>query len=685
MRASMSVAISPPGARSPIRLKPVRYSALMSRHSLLLFVVAALLSACSGSTVPAARSAPSAVNQGASVSAPRTAAASSGPAQSYASIEPGYIFDDPDRKKKLTSGLADIDAAVAREMSVQGIPGVAVGVVIDGELVYAKGFGYADLEKKTKVDEDTVFRIGSISKSFIGLAALSLRDDGVIALDDPLVKYVPDAASLVYPTRDSPPITLRQLLTHTSGMGRDNYVIPLNGSTEADILRSLHGLPVDIPPGVEHAYSNFGFTLVGLALAQAAHSSVHDLVNRRVLAPYGMKATTWEAKNVPRDRLATGYWSGKDPRGRTKETRRAPQFDLGADDPSGGLFSSVRDMARYVAAQLAAYPPRSTPEEGLIRRSTLREAHANGVPSDLVVSMAEAPRKGESLVNAVSESYGYGWVARRTCGYDDMVLHGGVLPGYSADIRFLKERGVGVITLTNHTPTKPGDISGVVLRALARTGGLSKCIIPPSALFDRIIDKFLDVENSWDEATYKSLVTAGRPDITDLEYAEFSSYRDVNGWCKAFKVIEVQSPLDVTYAFTCERGTLEMRIVLSPRDGRILGFWGWSRHQPVPDEVRPLAEKVTQLIRKWDGAIYQRHFMKARRSLEQAKAEFDSLRSLHGTCIVKDSTAYAFGRPLNLECERGGDLDLQIEHEPSDANQAVRYTLSAKEGVCSMR
>jgi hypothetical protein len=128
-----------------------------------------------------------------------------------------------------------------------------------------------------------------------------------------------------------------------------------------------------------------------------------------------------------------------------------------------------------------------------------------------------------------------------------------------------------------------------------------------------------------------------------------------------------------------------MRIVLSPRDGRILGFWGWSRHQPVPDEVRPLAERVTQLIRKWDGAIFQRYFMKARRSLEQAKAEFDSLRSLHGTCIVKDSTAYAFGRPLNLECERGGDLDLQIEHDPSDANQAVRYTLSAKEGVCSMR
>jgi hypothetical protein len=87
----------------------------------LLFVVAALLSACSGSTVPAARSGPSAVNQGASISAPRTAAASSGPAQSYASIEPGYIFDDPDRKKKLTSGLADIDAAVAREMSVQGV------------------------------------------------------------------------------------------------------------------------------------------------------------------------------------------------------------------------------------------------------------------------------------------------------------------------------------------------------------------------------------------------------------------------------------------------------------------------------------------------------------------------------------------------------------------------------------
>ena len=110
-------------------------------------------------------------------------------------------------------------------MARQKIPGAVVGVVIDGELAYAKGFGVSNIDKKTKPDEDTVFRIGSISKSFTGLAALSLRDEGVIDFDDPLVKYVPEAAGLVYPTRDSAPITLRHLLMHTSGLPRDNPAV----------------------------------------------------------------------------------------------------------------------------------------------------------------------------------------------------------------------------------------------------------------------------------------------------------------------------------------------------------------------------------------------------------------------------------------------------------------------------
>src|SRR5262249_18455166 len=131
----------------------------------------------------------------------------------------------------------------------QKVPGMAVGVVIDGELAYAKGFGFADVEKKMKPDADTVFRIGSITKSFTALATLSLRDDGALALDDPLTTFMPEASGIVYPTRDAPPITLRQLLTHTSGLSRSGNLTDPHATSENDVMKSLQGLSLENTPG----------------------------------------------------------------------------------------------------------------------------------------------------------------------------------------------------------------------------------------------------------------------------------------------------------------------------------------------------------------------------------------------------------------------------------------------------
>src|SRR5581483_5405684 len=101
------------------------------------------------------------------------------------------------------------------------LPGVAVGVVIDGELAYAKGFGVTDQAKKTPIDADSVFGLASITKPFTALTVLALRDEGRVSLDDPLVKWVPEASGIVYPTRDAPPITIRHLLQHTAGLPGD--------------------------------------------------------------------------------------------------------------------------------------------------------------------------------------------------------------------------------------------------------------------------------------------------------------------------------------------------------------------------------------------------------------------------------------------------------------------------------
>jgi CubicO group peptidase (beta-lactamase class C family) len=611
---------------------------------------------------------------------PQLAASSTAISQKFAPSPPSYAFTDPERKKKLTSAFPEIDAVVAEEMTAQRFPGGVVGVVIDGELAYAKGFGVSDLDKKTKPDADTIFRIGSISKSFVGLAALALRDEKLVDFDDPLAKYLPEAAGLVYPTNDSAPITLRHLLTHTSGLPRDNPAVPMPAPTEADMLKALAGFALETPPGLKHQYSNFGYSILGLALGRAARASFHDVVRTRVTAPLGMKSTVWTQKEVPADRMASGYLAPP-----KMESRPAPFIDFGADDPSGGLYSSLRDMGRYVAAQLAAYPARNDPEEAGVRRSSLREAHASGLPSFFRVTFADKPKKGESLLSGAGDAYGFGWVARQSCAYDDLVWHNGGLPGYMSDVRFLKERGVGVITLVNSFPGEPAMVSSRVMGVLARSGGLSKRTLPPPPHFEPLMKKLLAVYNEWDEATYKSLQSAKRPPLMDIEKKELADYKELHGACKEFKFAESRSPREASFTLNCERGPLEIRLVVSPVDGLLAGFVGVTRGLPVPKDLRPIADKLTALIRKWDQGTFAKHLSKQKNTREGLVQEFESMRLHHGSCAVQSMTAVSDARTVVLECEHGGELELSLELDKRDPAQVISFAFNVKDGVCPVR
>src|SRR5690242_4240186 len=153
--------------------------------------------------------------------------------QLFAPASPPPAFADPDRRAKLTAAFPALDKALEDERTKQAVPGVAIGVVIDGELAYVKGFGVVDPASKAVPDADTVYRIGSISKSFTGLALLSLRDEGALDLDDPLARWIPEASKITYPTRDERPITLRQLTQHTSGLPRMGPFDPDHAPDEA--------------------------------------------------------------------------------------------------------------------------------------------------------------------------------------------------------------------------------------------------------------------------------------------------------------------------------------------------------------------------------------------------------------------------------------------------------------------
>jgi CubicO group peptidase (beta-lactamase class C family) len=599
--------------------------------------------------------------------------------QTFAASEPTPTFADAERKKKLQSGFAAIDAIATDEMARQKFPGLVVGVVVDGELAYAKGFGYADTEKKTPPDLDTVFRIGSITKSVTALAMLALRDDGALSLDAPLTDLVPEASAIVYPTRDAPPITLRHLLTHTAGLSRVGNVDP-KALTERDVLKSLAGMKLDFAPGTAFSYSNIGFGLLGIAVGRASHTTLREVVGRRLLVPLGMTSTAWDHDAVPSARLARGY--ALDPK-REAHATDDPQF--GPTEGGGGLYSSVRDMARYLAAQLDAYPPRSDAETGPIRRSTVREAHATGFHSALSVSLAEAPKKGDPLVHAVAEAYGFGWVSSHTCEFDDLVWHNGAVQGYTSDIRFLRDRGVGVIALANSTPGNPSAVTSRVLQALKRTGGLTKRSRPLSPLFEPAMKKFLDVYNTWDEKSYQAMLRAGRAPVPN-EKDELSGYKLLHGACKGYSPIEARSPLDARFNLDCERGPFEMRIILWQPDGLIDGFIGTTRDAPIPKPLRSVADRVAQLIGKWDEGAYKKHLAKSKPARKEVAALFEALRAAHGSCALKSSTIEAFDRTFALSCERGGDLAMTLDVDGKDPNLVTSFGFrAASEELCPVR
>ena len=259
-------------------------------------------------------------------------------------------FADPERKVKIVAAATKLDAHFAAYAERSRVPGVAVGLVVDGDLVWAKGYGVRDLTARAPVDPDTLFRIASMTKAFTATAVLELRDAGRLSLDAPVEGVLPEMRGIIYPTRDAPRITLRDLLTHNAGLPPDE---PLRAAEDAfterskparqtppedATLKALAGLVLEAPPESKFSYSNFGFAVAGAAVSRVSGTPYAEFLGRHVLSPLGMTSTSFDP---PADRLALGHVVAG---GKAEPT---PRMHLGAD-PAAGLHSSVKDLAKWV-------------------------------------------------------------------------------------------------------------------------------------------------------------------------------------------------------------------------------------------------------------------------------------------------------------------------------------------------
>jgi len=574
------------------------------------------------------------------------------PAQVFAPASPAPSFADPDRRAKLAAAFPAIDKAMAAELAAQGLPGVSVGIVIDGELAYAKGFGVVDPATETVPDADTVYRIGSITKSFTGLALLSLRDRGALALDDTLAKWIPEASKLVYPARDAPPITLRHLTQHTSGLPRMGPFPPETDPDEATVVGSLARTALERAPGLESVYSNLGFSLLGIVASHAAHQPLHDLIEARIFKPLGMTSTGWDPSTVPAGHLAPAFTKG--PR-----AGAVPPARLGAADAAGGIYSSVRDMARYAAFLLAAYPPRDDDDRGPIRRATIREAHLSGFALEPQAKLAVNPRPGEPLVEVDAAAYGFGWVHDQGCTALDQVWHNGAIDSYRAELKLRTASGVGVIVLTNFGDANTDAFARRIIDQLAATGAMKPREAVVSPAVTPVMTKWLEVYNAFDEAKLASILTRS---VDPAEPAELAGYKALHGTCTSFRLVKTGATGSASFAFTCEHGTFELDVNLAA-GGKISGFVGRSISVTPPAKVGKLFATAVALHMNptWNPAAYAEVFPNKQIPEAQARAVAASLHAQFGTCKAGAFGHELFSWTLDLVCAKGGPLVLAIQ------------------------
>jgi len=347
-------------------------------------------------------------------------------------------------------------------------PGVAFGVVVDGELVHSGGIGTLRVGEDATPGADSIFRIASMSKSFVAATVLLLRDDGVLQLDDPVERWVPELAGLPLATADSPPPTLRHLLSMNGGYPEDDPWADRLESLPDDEYTALIGEPKTQarPAGVAYEYSNLGFTLLGRVIQNAAGCAsapaMLDYISERIMKPLGMTDTAWSDDHLDKARLAAGYHLVDD------DWIPQPIQKPGAFSALGGVYSSVADLAVWVGGFIDAWPPRDEPDNHPLSRASRREMQKihSTMPLDLG---ADGP-----------ELHGYclGLTSEETFSSGRIIGHSGGYPGFGSRMAWHPESKVGVIGLANGRYGGPYGTVPLAVKAVAAEVMEANMVVP---------------------------------------------------------------------------------------------------------------------------------------------------------------------------------------------------------------
>jgi CubicO group peptidase (beta-lactamase class C family) len=337
-----------------------------------------------------------------------------------------------------TTPPADLDAYVASSMKTFNVPGMAVAIVKDGKIIVAKGYGVRKLGEPTPVDEFTLFGIGSNTKAFTTAALATLIDEGKLSWDDPVYQRLP--GFVMYDPYASHEMTIRDLLTHRSGMGLgegDLLFWPHTKYTRKEIIYKLRFMKPASSFRSHYAYDNLLYMTAGQIIPAVTGTSWDDYIRQRIFTPLGMTHSNVSNANIkPSDDVAF-------PHSRLTGRLQVIPFEiLDNAGPAGSINSCAADMAKWVQLQLnrGKFPDR----EGRL----FSEQRSQEMWSPQTILPIGDPPPALAALKPSFADYALGWGLRDYHGRK-LVGHTGGVGGFVSRVMLVPEENLGVVVLTN--------------------------------------------------------------------------------------------------------------------------------------------------------------------------------------------------------------------------------------------
>ncbi len=348
----------------------------------------------------------------------------------FAVKKPGALPDQ-------TLNARNIEALAQRLVFEKNLPGLAVAIVQDGQVITAKGFGITDSQRGEPVMPYTVFRLASLSKGFAGTLSGQLVEEGAMSWDSPIINQLPAFKLQDYASGST--VTVRDVLSHRVGLRDHTFDNALAGDQPYALLAErLSDAPMTCSPGDCYGYQNVAFSLISDLTFAATGDFYPQQVEKRIFMPLGMTNASYGLDGL----MASASWAKPHVRNKTGWTPVTPNENYYRIPPAAGVNASIQDMAQWLRAQLGHRPD-------VLSKEVLSQIH-----SKQVVTPGEIRSTGWRSERLYDAYYGLGWRVMNYSGRT-MIFHAGAVKGFRGLIAFLPDQDIGIVVLWNSESTIP--------------------------------------------------------------------------------------------------------------------------------------------------------------------------------------------------------------------------------------